>query len=715
MRKSMESALELWGGHECTIVRLGERFDDQTLRTRHHLRPDDLDRFKSLGISRLRYPILWEAVSPHDPEICDWRFADAAVERMAALEISTIAGLVHHGSGPKYTSLLATDFATGLARHASRVARRYPGIVDWTPVNEPLTTARFSALYGHWYPHLRDETCFWLALINQIDGVRLAMDAIRDVNPDARLIQTEDLGRTASTPALADQARFDNARRWTTWDLLCGRLVEGHPLHARLAALGFGGRLEAIARKPCPPDVIGINHYLTSDRFLDERLERHPPDSHGGNGRLRYADVAAVRVPGCGGGLAGAMREAHERYRLPLALTEVHNGCTREEQMRWINDAWQASRDARDDGIPVVALTAWSLVGACDWTSLLTETRGDYESGAWDVRSDPPRETALAPMLRDMAAGMSPSHPVLGQPGWWRRPEGRRSAAFAARHGGTPGPILITGATGTLGQAFAGACRLRNIPYRLTGRSELPLDDREVVSRMLDEVRPWAVVNAAGWVRVDEAEHEPGACIASNVEGALNLAAACARRGVHFTTFSSDFVFDGTLGRDYVEDDETAPLNVYGYSKAQADKILLGWGAPVLVVRTAAFFSQHDRQNFAVHVVEALREGRAIKAANDVIVTPTFVPDLVRATLDLIIDDETGLWHLTNEEPLSWYEFAMTVGNAAGVGTRTLSAVEGSNMGWTAPRPRAVSMRSARGRLLPSLDRAIAQFGSAMR
>ena len=70
-------------------------------------------------------------------------------------------------------------------------------MTDWTPVNEPLTTARFSALYGHWYPHAVDEATFWLALLNEVEGTCAAMREVRHVNPAARLIQTEDLGQAA--------------------------------------------------------------------------------------------------------------------------------------------------------------------------------------------------------------------------------------------------------------------------------------------------------------------------------------------------------------------------------------------------------------------------------------------------------------------------------------------------------------------------------------
>jgi dTDP-4-dehydrorhamnose reductase len=288
------SDLELWGGLECTVNRVGNRYYDQIELSGHHDRIDDLDLFADIGISALRYPILWERVAA-DGVSHDWSWPDERLRRLRALDIRPIAGLVHHGSGPRHTNLLDPAFAEQLAAYAARVAERYPWVEDWTPVNEPLTTARFAALYGLWYPHRRDELSFWTALLNQIDGVRLSMQAIRRVNPAARLIQTDDLGRTYATAAVREQAAFDNLRRWASWDLLCGRVVAGHPLWTRLCLYGLRERLETIAAAPCPPDVVGINHYLTSDRFLDHRTQRYPDHLRGGNSRMRFADTEAVR------------------------------------------------------------------------------------------------------------------------------------------------------------------------------------------------------------------------------------------------------------------------------------------------------------------------------------------------------------------------------------------------------------------------------------
>ena len=229
--------IELWGGVECTVNRVGDVYRDQLRLSGHHDRPEDLDRFAELGISALRYPVLWERASAGADGEPDWTWPDARLARLRALRIRPIVGLVHHGSGPRHTHLLDDGFAAGLARHASKVAARYPWIEDWTPVNEPLTTARFSALYGHWYPHATDERSFWRALLNQVEATGAAMRAIRRVTSSARLIQTDDLGHTYATEPLAAQGDHDNLRRWAGWDLLFGRVDRHHPLFDGIARL----------------------------------------------------------------------------------------------------------------------------------------------------------------------------------------------------------------------------------------------------------------------------------------------------------------------------------------------------------------------------------------------------------------------------------------------------------------------------------------------
>jgi dTDP-4-dehydrorhamnose reductase len=718
------TVLEMWAGHECTVNRVGTIFTDQSALSGHSERLSDIDLFAGLGISALRYPVLWEKIEPAGPGSGSWQQSDERLLRLRTLDVRPIVGLVHHGSGPLPFDLLSPDFAPGLAAFARRVALRYPWITMWSPVNEPLTTARFSALYGHWYPHLKDEQAFWGALLNQVDAIRLSMAAIRAVIPGAQLIQTEDIGRTYSTRPMSGQAEFDNLRRWAGYDLLCGRLTPEHPLWRWIAGFGFEERLRMIGDEPCPPDVMGINHYLTSDRFLDHRTGRYPAHVVGRNGCGPVADVEAVRVvtpvPSL---LEGAVRDTWERYRLPIAITELHNGCSREEQMRWVLDGWNTAKGLRATGIDIRAVTAWSLLGSYGWDGLLTRGSGRYECGVFDVRGDAPRPTAMAPLIRDLAHGNEPRHPVLGACGWWRAtrrllyPPVRVPAAKTRLRrvaGRARQPLVITGATGTLGRALAAACELRAIEYVLTDRAQLPLTDPACIDQFLSHTKPWAVINAAGWVRVDEAETNPQPCIAVNRDGAVNLARACADRGIHFTNMSSDLVFDGVTRRPYLEGDAMRPLSVYGHSKADADRELLSWGGKILVIRTAAFFSPHDTYNFAAQLVRSLRRQQPFDAAN-CSVSPTYVPDLVAAVLDIVIDGERGLWHVVNEGQATWAEFGREIARSVGLNPSLVRENAPADMGWTAPRPAAAQLATSRGYLLPCLDDAISRFGSTLR
>jgi dTDP-4-dehydrorhamnose reductase len=413
--------MEVWGGIECTINRVGDTYFDQLEMTGHYARLDDLDRIAGLGIGTLRYPLLWEKTAPSGVPEADWKWADERLSRLRALNIEPIVTLLHHGSGPPDTDLLDDLFPVKLAEYALAVAQRYPWVQYYTPVNEPLTTARFSGLYGHWYPHCRDMASFFLALRNQCLGILLAMKAIRSVNRDAKLVMTEDFGKVHSTPQMSYQADFENERRWLSIDLLTGRVNQTHPLWSHLATLGVTESQVALFQKePSVPDVVGINYYLTSERFLDERLEHYPSRTHGTNGQDHYADVEAVRVRAEGiGGVEQVVHEVWERYRLPTALTEVHLGGPCDDQIRWLTDAWQSALRARHNGIDIRAVTPWALFGSFDWHCLVTRSEGHYEPSAFDIRSTPISETSLAATIRAMQRKAWLVADALS-PGWWR-------------------------------------------------------------------------------------------------------------------------------------------------------------------------------------------------------------------------------------------------------------------------------------------------------
>jgi dTDP-4-dehydrorhamnose reductase len=729
-RSTMQLPLAMWGGLECTINRVGDRYFTQLDRSGHDARPDDLERFASLGLRALRYPVLWEATAPDGVGTADWSRADRGLAELARLGVAPIVGLVHHGSGPRHTGLLDPGFAIGLAAYAEAVATRYPWVEYWTPVNEPLTTARFSALYGIWYPHAQNDGAFVTALLNQCRATVLSMQAIRRINPAAQLIQTDDLSRTYGTEPLTQVVDFYNERRWLGWDLLCSRVDEQHPLWDYLVDSGATAEeLRWFEENSCPPDVIGANYYVTSERWLDHRIDDYPGNGVGESGGVEFVDVESVRVLSTRApGIASLLEETWGRYRIPLAVTEAHIDACREDQLRWLLEIWRGAELARTAGAEVRAVTAWSLLGSFDWNCLLSECRGYYEAGAYDVRSTPPRATALAALIADLAAGRTPSHPMAQGDGWWRRPERflvrpialseavttlarYRSAALSK----PAAPILISGATGTLGRAFATVCTRRNLPYQLLDRTAMDIADSASVAAALDRWQPWALVNASGYVRIDAAESDTERCLRENVIGPAVLAAQCAASNVRLVTFSSDQVFDGSSVQPWVESDTPAPLNAYGRSKAAAEKEVLALCPQAMVVRTSAFFGPWDHHNFASQALAALRRGTEFWAGTDVRVSPTYVPDLVNACLDLLIDGERGLWHLANDGDVSWLQFAERAAMAAGVDASALRPTGGAERGQVAARPRYGVLSSERAALMPTLDDALARFAAETR
>lgn len=416
-----ESDLQLWGGMECTINRVGDAFFDQYAWSGHRQRgSSDFALLASLGITTLRTGLHWE----HYEATQSWDSFDRALRSMQEHQLHPIAGLLHHGSGPLETSLLDPDFPEKLAAYALLVAQRYPWLIDYTPVNEPQTTSRFSCLYGHWYPHGRTVSSYVRGLYNQLKGVVLAMRAIRTVQPAARLIHTEDGGATTSTPQLEAFRLQREHRRWLGTDLLCGRVTRQHPLFSFLLEQGL---LEEevlwFADNPCPPSVLGLNYYVTSDRFLDHRFALYPPSYAGGDtGFEPLIDVEALRVRAEGiVGVGAILTEAWQRYHLPVAITEAHLGGTCHDQILWLAEVWQQAQAARQAGADVRAVTVWALLGSWNWSNLCTRDSGIYEPGVFTLVDGQPTPTELTAFVKNLVR--DPTLSFLGQrdPGWWQQ------------------------------------------------------------------------------------------------------------------------------------------------------------------------------------------------------------------------------------------------------------------------------------------------------
>ncbi len=712
----------MWAGLECTLNRVHDRFVDQSVKNGHYERLEDLQLFSELGVKKLRYPCLWEKVAPDDLDHFDWTFLDERLGEIKRLGISPIAGFLHHGSGPRYTSLIDPLFPEKLARYAGAFAERYPWIEEYTPVNEINTTARFSCLYGHWFPHDKSDSSYIRALYNQVRGTILAMKAIREINPKARLIQTDDLGRAQGTEPLMYQVAFENERRWLGWDFLCGKVDENHPIFWYVRKYGdlSPAEIRWVIDNKCPPDVIGVNHYHLSNRFLDHRLELYPESFHGGNGIDRYADIGAVdtgqAIPPKPHTL---LLETWNRYKIPVAVTEVHTVGNRDSQMRWLFEMWRESKKARFLGANVISVTAWSLLGTYDWHNLCTTCEGFYEPGVFDLRSPDkrPRHTGVSKLIKELSGRGDSDHPILKRPGWWRT---SRRILWAPKEGAYSPvrprrkyrPVIITGATGTLGQAFARICGLRDIPYRLLNRSEMDISDISQVRDVVRSLQPWAVINAAGYVRVDEAEGDQERCHRENVDGPFNIAAVCAENGIPIVHFSSDLVFDGTHTEAYTESHSKGPLNVYGRSKADSEERVLTVNPKALIVRTSSFFGPWDEYNFVIQTLRHLVKKNTVIASTDNLISPTYVPDLVNASLDLLIDGERGIVHLTNQSQVSWQEFARKAVSCSSLPMEPAFIIGKTTeeLNLRAARPKNSVLSSERYTMLPPLEDALVRY-----
>ncbi len=418
---NVAAKLQLWGGVEGTINRVGDHYFDQYERSGHRRRVEaDLAQIATTGVTALRVGLHWE----HFAATGSWADFDHMLAKVREFGIRPIAGLLHHGSGPAQVDLLHPEFPEQLAAYALTVAERYPWMLDYTPVNEPQTTSRFSCLYGHWYPHHRSLPSYARALVNEIRGIVLAMRAIRTVQPNARLIHTEDGGVTYATDEVENYREEREQRRWLGTDLLCGLVSQTHPMFRFLTQQGIpANEVLWFQENPCPPDVLGLNYYVTSDRFLDHRIELYPRNFAGGDtGSEPFVDIEAVRVRGGDlPGIGAMLLQAWERYKLPVAITEAHLGGSEEDQVRWLAEVWEGANAARRAGADVHAVTVWALLGLWNWCNLCTQDVNSYEPGVFDTPNGELRETPLASLMRQMARGDALKADVLTDQGWWRR------------------------------------------------------------------------------------------------------------------------------------------------------------------------------------------------------------------------------------------------------------------------------------------------------
>jgi dTDP-4-dehydrorhamnose reductase len=405
-----------------------------------------------------------------------------------------------------------------------------------------------------------------------------------------------------------------------------------------------------------------------------------------------------------------------------MAVTEAHLACTREEQLRWLRDSWRTCSDLLASGVPVEALTVWSLFGAFDWDRLVTEEGTFYEPGAFDVSGPEPRATAVAEMMRDLASEGVHEVPAMTGPGWWDRPDRfhypvvhvDEPAELPDREPPPPGRpqrrLLILGGDGPIGRVVANACERRGLAFTSTP-DDAATPEHAPIDGIMEWLDPWAVVDGSGLRDADRAERTPR-FVREAAGRAILWGRACERRGIPLAVLSTDEVFDGDASRPYREDDPIAPSTVLGRAWSDVERALEG-SRHALIVRSGPLFG-FDELDEGVDplatILGAATAGRPVRVAADRVASPTYLPHLVDVVLDLLIDRATGIWHVANEAAVTPVDVATAALAALELETTAVRPVaSGSSTGRGTGR-RFTALTSGRGRLLPSLDESLTNF-----
>jgi dTDP-4-dehydrorhamnose reductase len=225
--------------------------------------------------------------------------------------------------------------------------------------------------------------------------------------------------------------------------------------------------------------------------------------------------------------------------------------------------------------------------------------------------------------------------------------------------------VLLTGAGGQLGVDLVRCCEAAGDEVIATNQTTLDVSDRDMVHGAVSFARPDAVINCAAWTAVDACEGDPGKALAANGLAVRWLAEACDRAGSRLVQISTDYVFDGSLDRPYHEWDAVSPQSVYGASKLQGEREALALGPSALVVRTSWVSGQHGA-NMVRTIMRLAAQQTELAFVDDQIGHPTFTADLAPMIRRLCLDRRSGVHHVTNQGPVSWYGFACEVVAAMG-------------------------------------------------
>lgn len=279
--------------------------------------------------------------------------------------------------------------------------------------------------------------------------------------------------------------------------------------------------------------------------------------------------------------------------------------------------------------------------------------------------------------------------------------------------------IAVLGASGQVGSAFARHFGVACLPVT---RDMLDLSDIDAIAPWIASNRPDMVINCAAYTAVDAAESDPTTARRVNSAAVEALARACGSNGIGFVTFSTDYVFDGTKETAYVETDVPNPLNVYGQSKAEGERLALALYPSSLVIRTSWVLSATHR-SFASTMIDLISDG-PVRVVDDQRGHPTLVDDLVISVSEAITAGAAGILHITNAGETTWFALAREIADMAGLDAQRVTPCRSEELPRPAQRPRNSLLASERFRELglaalphyrPSLERIVRELAESQR
>jgi dTDP-4-dehydrorhamnose reductase len=230
---------------------------------------------------------------------------------------------------------------------------------------------------------------------------------------------------------------------------------------------------------------------------------------------------------------------------------------------------------------------------------------------------------------------------------------------------------VVFGAAGQLGVELVRELKERGYGVLAWDRASVDITDAAAVEQALAGYEPQVVFNAAAYNQVDVAEKEPQAAFLVNALAVRNLALACRQVDSQFIHYSTDYVFDGTADRPYTEDDMPHPLGAYAVSKLGGELYARAYLENALVVRTSGVYGPGGlttaRGNFVELMLRLAASKNPIRVVEDHVATPTYAPALASRTVDLVAKNCSGIFHIGGGEPISWFAFARTIFEAAGL------------------------------------------------